>query len=521
MDLRQRLLTLVDRLVAALLAILIAGTALAFGGAVWWAGPAIAGLTAAFVLACLVRVVLEGRMRILKSPLTALGVLALGLATLQLAPLPDPVAGRLSPRSREVYTLGALARPVLDADPSIGRPEPAAVRSPVTMDRSATLRWLAGATACLALFWGVSQFADRLGRLYVVWGSIVAAFFLNTAIAVVQLVGGTSGLYGFIHPGSGPVWAPTAHDLATAPNATTLRSVAAATGMTHPAWASIVPDRPFQVGTLMGGPGAYLALGSIGLPLALALILQLMAPRGSREGLRARLGDSGRGGLVVLLALMIAMSAGVVGLFAGALLTVPFAIALVIVGLPAAWPSGLRWSGLAMTAVALGGLGTGVALGDLLARVPGAGPPVAAEGAGALARVWADSRAIVADFPVLGTGLGSFAAIYPSYKTTDESRTTALSSLLQWWVESGAVGLSLLLIAAVWCLVRLPGAVRRVGTADRVLAFGLIGAAAGFSLFSAVHWTVELAAVAIAASALGGAWNRWLAGGADLFVERG
>jgi hypothetical protein len=49
----------------------------------------------------------------------------------------------------------------------------------------------------------------------------------------------------------------------------------------------------------------------------------------------------------------------------------------------------------------------------------------------------------------------------------------------------------------------------------------LIGAAAGFTLFSAVHWTVELGSVALAASALGGTWNRWLAGGTDLFVERG
>ena len=66
------------------------------------------------------------------------------------------------------------------------------------------------------------------------------------------------------------------------------------------------------------------------------------------------------------------------------------------------------------------------------------------------------------------------------------------------------MGLALLLIAGAWSLFRLPGAVRRVGTADRSLVFGLIGAAASFSLFSAVHWTVELSAVAIAASAWGG-----------------
>ena len=66
-------------------------------------------------------------------------------------------------------------------------------------------------------------------------------------------------------------------------------------------WATMIPDRPFLVGSMLGGPGAYLALGSLGLPLALAVTLQLMAPRGSREGLRTRLGNSGQGSLVLLL----------------------------------------------------------------------------------------------------------------------------------------------------------------------------------------------------------------------------
>jgi hypothetical protein len=88
-------------------------------------------------------------------------------------------------------------------------------------------------------------------------------------------------------------------------------------------------------------------------------------------------------------------------------------------------------------------------------------------------------------------------------------------------VESGLVGVGLLALALLWALWRIPGALRRVGTADRALAFGLIGAASGFTLYSAVHWTVELASVSLAASAVGGTMNRWLAGGTDLFVERG
>ena len=456
----------------------------------------------------------------MKSPLTFLGTLALALATVQLAPLSPSLAARLSPRSREAYTRGFFPDRALAADPELKLPEPPGVRSPVTLDRSATLRWLAGATACLALFWGVSHFADRLGRLYVVWGSIVAAFFLNTAFAVVQLVSQSSGLYGLFDPGLGPSWAPSVNDLQTAPGATALRAMDAASAASS-AWATPVPDQPFLIGSLMGGPGAYLALGTIGLPLALALVLQLLAPRGSREGLRTRLGDSGQGSLVVLLSGLLVTSAVLVGLLAGRWLSLPFAIALVLVGLPSAWPSGLRWLGLGLTMLPVLGLGGGVLLGEVLAKMPDARPPVSADGLETATRVWADARAIVRDFPILGTGLGSFAAIYPFYKSRDEARTTALSSLLQWWVEAGSVGVALLVVAVLWCLYHVPGAVRRVGTADRALVFGLIGAAVGFSLFSVVHWTVELAAVAVAASALGGIWNRWLAGGTDLFVERG
>jgi hypothetical protein len=117
--------------------------------------------------------------------------------------------------------------------------------------------------------------------------------------------------------------------------------------------------------------------------------------------------------------------------------------------------------------------------------------------------------------------MGSFSTIYPYVKTHDSTLTAAMSSLLQCAVESGAAGLGILTVAAFWCLFRLPACLKRVGSADRTLAYGLIGAALGFTLWSVVHWTVELPAVAISASALGGTWNRWLAGGTDLFVERG
>jgi hypothetical protein len=512
-------LNLTNRIVTALVATLLLGATLAFGGAVWWAPIALAILTFLFAIAVLARIMLEGELRILKSPLTFLGLLALGLAVVQLAPLPGRIAARLSPASYEVYTHGLTLRQARVDDPALEPPPAVDVRAPATLDRSATVRWLAGAVACLAVFWGVSQYTDRLGHLYVVWGSIVAGFFLNTAIGVVQLVSGAGQLYGTIAPGSGIAWAPSVHDLLTSPNTAALRPIGKGDGGL-PLFAALVPDRPFLIGTLMGGPGAYLALGSIGLPLAVALLLQLIAPRGSREGLGARLGHSGQGGLVVLLAVFALASAMLVGVLAGPWLSLPFAAALILVAIPSAWPSGLRWVSVSLCVALLLALSGGVGISAMLAQHGGPLESVSPVRLSAAARVWSDSSVIVREFPVLGTGLGSFASVYPFYKSLDETHTTALSSLLQWVVESGLAGALILAVGVVWCLFRLPASIRRVGTADRALAFGLIGAAVGFSLYATVHWSVELIAVALAASAWGGTWNRWLAGATDLFIER-
>jgi hypothetical protein len=521
-NLRPPLLRIIEGVLACALAGVIFSTTLAFGGAVWWARVLIAVLALGVVAACLIRMLLEGTMRVLKSPLTFLGMLALGLGVVQLAPLPARLAVRLSPQAQAVYTRGVLPAVARADDPEAALPEPAPVRSPATLDRAATLRWVAGALACLAVFWGASQFADRLGRLYLVWGAIVAAFFFNSAFALVQVSCQVGGLFGLFQAGSSPFWAPSVDDLLTSPGALVLRSLPpTATTAAHPAWAALFPDRPFLFGSLMGGPGAYLALGALGMPLALAVILQIVAPRGSRAAVTARLRESGQGSLVVLLCGLLLVSAVLVGVMAGPLASVPFAVGLVLVGVPAAWPTGLRWTALGLTMVVLLCLVVGVVLGDLWGRMPDAHRPVAPVDLAAARVVWGDALRIVADFPILGTGLGSFGAVHPFYKARDEAMTAAFSSVLQWWVESGAVGLVLLASASLWCLLRLPGAVRRVGTADRSLVFGLIGAAASFSLFSTVHWTVELSSVAIAASAWGGTWNRWLAGGTDLFVDRG
>jgi O-Antigen ligase len=518
--LRQRLIAATDRCLGVLIALILGGSVLAFGGKVWWGPVVLAALCGLLVSTSLIRALLEGRARFLKSPLFALGVLAVGLAACQVAPIPSWIAARVSPASWSAYAHGFLPDRARALDASVTIPEAPSVRAPVSIDRPATLRWMAGALACLAVFGVVAQYTDRLSHLYLVWGCVVAAFFLNTGLAAVQLASAQSGLFGVFEPGRGPVFAPSLADMASGPGSTLLR----ASGESRPgriAWATPIPERTFSIGSQMGGPGAYLALASIGLPLALGLLLQLMAPRGSREPLSGRLRDSGQGSLVLLIVTMLLASALLCGVLAGPWFAIPLALGVMFAGLPAARATGLRWIALGLSSVLLFFLFGGVALGELWATSTTYPPPVARADLVTSAQVWKDGLAILGDFPLAGSGLGTFGTIYPLYKSLDAASSTAMSSVLQWAVETGLVGMALLGMAGIWCVFRLPGAVRRVGTADRALAFGLIGAATGFILFSTVHWTVELMSVALAASAVAGVGNRWLAGGTDLFVERG
>lgn len=515
---RTRPLAAVDRLLGAALATLLVGAALAFGGATWWAPPALAALTTLLVAAALARAWLGGGCEVFKSPLMALGVLALALAALQLAPLPSRLAGRLSPRARAVYALGTLPDRALADDPSATWPEPASGRSPATLDRPATLRWLAGALAGLALFAVAGRFADRLQHALVIWGSIVAAFGVTTALALVQLAGGSPTLFGLVDPGRGPSWGPSTADLAALPSATAFRVVAASANLPTP-WALAAPDRPYSLGTLLGGPGAYLALGALAIPLAFGLALQLLAPRGSRLGVRDRLRESGHAGLVVLLLAATLAGSALCGALGGWSWAVPLGAALLLAGWPSAWASGLRWGAIALTMVMVTALGGGVVVGARLGP-PEPGGPLAARGEGATARAARGIALHVArEFPLVGAGLGAFPAVAPYFKATDATPTTAHSTLLRWAAESGVAGLGLLALGLLWVLLRLPGALRRVGTADRHLALGVVGAGGAFLVATALHWTAELPAIALAACAFAGTCDRWLAGGTDLFVE--
>ncbi len=254
MNWSERLKRLIDRVQAGLISATLVGATLAFGGAVWWFRPVLALSTGLLLLTWIVRLAIVGRVTIWKSPLTAIGLLTLALGLVQLVPLPSGVHRRISPRGSEM--LGAV-----EPHDSTG------ARQAISMDRSATLRWLAGSGACLIIFCVSGYFVDRVGRLKWIWASVLVGFGVCTVLGTVQLIGGLGGLYGGIEPGQGPIWAPTMGEAQSVPGVSLLRRTAGSGG----GWAVARPERVFAIGSLMGGAGAYLALASLALPLGLGL----------------------------------------------------------------------------------------------------------------------------------------------------------------------------------------------------------------------------------------------------------
>ena len=218
--------------------------------------------------------------------------------------------------------LGVIPDRVATDDPSYLIPEAYATRSPLSLDRPATLRWIVASLGCLAMFWVATHFADRLEHVRVLWGCVVSAFFVNVVLGVVQIAGGVNGLYGFLVPGSGPFWAPTLDDLMNSPVPSVLRAV----GEPRPDRPTLAAARAlplFQFGSMVGGPGAFLAMASLAIPLALGLAFQAMGPRGGRGGMAARLRESGQGSQVVLTLILTLVGTVLVGMMAGKRASVP------------------------------------------------------------------------------------------------------------------------------------------------------------------------------------------------------
>jgi len=91
--------------------------------------------------------------------------------------------------------------------------------------------------------------------------------------------------------------------------------------------------------------------------------------------------------------------------------------------------------------------------------------------------VWRDSLGALRDFPVTGAGLGSFRSLYPRYKSGNfTSETThAENDYIQWTMETGFLGLALLvLIASTFARHVVHRLKKRKDIYSRSLAYGAL-----------------------------------------------
>lgn len=127
--------------------------------------------------------------------------------------------------------------------------------------------------------------------------------------------------------------------------------------------------------------------------------------------------------------------------------------------------------------------------------------------------VWRDTAAMAARFPITGTGFGTFAEVYPRYRSPEVRLLYqhAHNDALQFLAEGGAIGVGFLLCVLI--------PVARRGTAGLGGAFGVlgVGAAAGLVallLHSLVDFNFRIPSNAALAAILGGvvlglpSWHR-------------
>jgi O-antigen ligase len=91
--------------------------------------------------------------------------------------------------------------------------------------------------------------------------------------------------------------------------------------------------------------------------------------------------------------------------------------------------------------------------------------------------IWADSFEIVKDFPILGSGLGTFSRIFPMYKSFHIRKfvSHAENDFLQLASEVGLIGVGVLFVSFIFLFVRAISGIRSMSFADSKRYIGIGG----------------------------------------------
>ena len=463
----------------AALALALAAGPLAMGSVRPWAWTGLWGLAAISVLATLAVWIVEGRATLVFAPFAAIPALIAVVAAVQLIPIPSGFFRFAGGRTHEIHGIlgygSALWR---------GSLEPSG-----TLD--AFLKAILMFMACI----GALALPRTRPMLFTLVGAVCAAVAFTSVAGIIQENGSTERIYGLI-------------DLTPHLQGETLRSAAL-----EPALSSGVGRlESFNIGRAVffryscGLPdvfGPYLnsnhfaGLVEISLPVLLAVFVGLVrTQRGGWRALRGFTGSS-QGRIAALLGFIIALGTGAIVYahsFAG---LGGLAVGLAAVG------AALCRTRRAIAVLAAAGLVLAiVALGTALALRPnvfGMLPEILEAKFAGRRDIWAATAAAARDFPLTGSGLGSFASVIGRYESTETKHFFAHNDYLQLALEAGLPAAAGVFALAAWQARRLAKAAAKNADAQcGVLSAGAFGSCAAMAFHSFFDFNLHVPANAVA-----------------------
>ena len=128
--------------------------------------------------------------------------------------------------------------------------------------------------------------------------------------------------------------------------------------------------------------------------------------------------------------------------------------------------------------------------------------------------LWKSTFEMIGDYPILGTGYGTYALFYPEYRGIGDSGSAGLmahNDLLQGWAELGIPGLVLLLALFIGSLMRMARvmALRDANSGERTLALALFLGAGLLVCASMVDFHLYISPILCLLGPVFGLWFRY------------
>ena len=416
----------------------VAFLVLAFGGTLSWTWTAFSLLTGAALVLWAVKTIVQGRISWVKTPLNLLLVLLLAYFLFQLLPLPAAVLNVFQSNTAKAFQYGP---PNVPAVAALKTTDSRSV--PISLNRTETRDHIFLWTGYLAFF-------------FVFINSITRRQQLGRMLAVVLVAAAVTAVAGFATAKQDErllyrqYSVAGANDRSPVLNADVPREFSAGYGFQVPTVEGDTVDwyvPKVHTGDVFGG---FPSSSSAGTVLVMGLLLSLGCLFAYTATYREEWARSGgllftrEGNLTLMLGFLALVSAAglVMTRNRGALGVALFCVAALIVWV--AFSRSRRAGILAVVVLAIVFAVPYFLAGHVRAA---AGPQIDSflNPFGEELRMQArqGSWGIIGDFPMFGTGLGTYGDVYPAYKVRGPDLYFAHCDLLQWWAETGLVGMAL------------------------------------------------------------------------------